>query len=213
MKTIVFIARHSEPFRKLIGEYNSNEIEQIRNEKNPLSVNGEKKALQMSEYKELQDIEVIYSSHYVRAMATAKYIAEKNNIKLNVDFRLGERKFGVKTMSDLPKDFYEHQFSDWNYKFQDGESLNEVKDRMTEVFFEILNKNKGKKIMIVSHGTSLTTLLSTWCNIILNKETNLRELFFNDNIFFKGNWHAPELFKLEFNNNDLIKIENIKYII
>ena len=31
--TIVYISRHSQPFRKLLGEYKVNEIEQIRNEK------------------------------------------------------------------------------------------------------------------------------------------------------------------------------------
>ena len=80
--TTVYISRHSEPFRKLIGEYNANEVEQLRNEKNPLSVNGEQYAKELSEREELQKIDVLYSSHYVRAMSTAKYIAERNNIKL-----------------------------------------------------------------------------------------------------------------------------------
>lgn len=212
MKTTVFIARHSEPFRKLLGEYNCDEVEQVRNEKNPLSVNGEKRAEKMSEYKELQDIDVIYSSHYVRAMATAKYIAEKNNIKLNVDSRFGERKFGVKTMSDLPQDFFEHQFHDWNYKLNDGESLNEVHTRMNDALLEVLNKNKGKKIMIVAHGTSLSVMLNTWCDVKLNEETSLIELYFNGDKFFEGNWNAPELFKLEFENDNLIKIENINEV-
>lgn len=85
----IYLIRHSQPFRQLLGEYNANEIEQIRNEKNPLSVDGEKYAEQMSNYSELLNIDFLYSSHYVRAMATAKYIAEKNNILLNVDERLG----------------------------------------------------------------------------------------------------------------------------
>ena len=38
--TTVFIARHAEPFRDLLGDYNANEPEQIRNEKNFLSVLG-----------------------------------------------------------------------------------------------------------------------------------------------------------------------------
>ena len=74
----IYLIRHSQPFRQLLGEYNANEIEQIRNEKNPLSVDGEKYAEQMSNYSELLNIDFLYSSHYVRAMATAKYIAEKN---------------------------------------------------------------------------------------------------------------------------------------
>ena len=103
--TTIYILRHSQPFRKLLGNYNVNEIEQIRNERNMLSVDGERLAEEMSRRNELQNIDVLYSSHYVRAMCTAKYISDKNNILLNVDERFGERRFGVNDMSELPKLF------------------------------------------------------------------------------------------------------------
>lgn len=135
----IYLIRHSQPFRQLLGEYNANEIEQIRNEKNPLSVDGEKYAEQMSNYSELLNIDSLYSSHYVRAMATAKYIAEKNNILLNVDERLGERKFGVNNISELPETFFEDQFRNWNYKLPNGESADEVSKRMNEVLLETLS--------------------------------------------------------------------------
>lgn len=208
--TTVYISRHSEPFRKLIGEYNVNEVEQIRNEKNPLSVNGEKYAKELSEREELQKVDVLYSSHYVRAMSTAKYIAERNNIKLNVDERLGERKFGVKNISDLPDDFFDEQFRNWDYKLPDGESVNQVIKRMNEVLKEIINNNKGKNIAIVSHGTALSSMLTTWCEVKLNEETKLIEIYFKGNLVFDGNWKAPELFKLEFDNDNLISIENVR---
>lgn len=211
MKTIVFVSRHSESFRNLLGEYDSNEIEQIRNEKNPLSVNGELKAKKLSEYNELQNIDVLYSSHYVRAMSTAKYIAEATNILLNVDSRLGERKFGVNAMSELPSDFFDMQIKDWDYKLENGESLNEVNNRMYEVFMEIFDKNKGKNIMIVSHGTALTTLFSKWCDIRYNEENDLLNIYFKGNFVFNGKWGAPELFKLEFEDDELVDIQNIKY--
>lgn len=208
--TKIYLLRHSQPFRKLLGEYNSNDVEQIRNEKNPLSVDGERLAREMSERKELQNIDVIYSSHYVRAMCTAKYIAENNNIKLNVDERLGERKFGVNDMAELPSGFFEEQFRNWDYKLEKGESANEVSKRMNEVLLEIINNNKDKTIAIVSHGTAISAMLKTWCNVLLNEETKLVELYFNDKLVFDGNWNCPELFKLEFDNNNLISISNIR---
>ena len=209
--TTIYLIRHSRPFRDLLGEYNSNEQEQIRNEKNPLSGDGELRAKKLSEYNELQDVDIIFSSHYVRAMATAKYIAEKNNIKLNVDCRFGERKFGVKDMSELPKDFFLHQAKDWNYKIGDGESLNEVYARMTQAFKEILNKYRNKKIVVVSHGTALTTLLKKWCAITIDENTELFKYYFKGKEFFNGKWDASELFKLEFDEkNNLIDISNIK---
>lgn len=208
--TKIYLLRHSQPFRRLQGEYNSSDVEQVRNEKNVLSVYGEKLAREMSERKELQNIDVIYSSHYVRAMCTAKYIAENNNIKLNVDERLGERKFGVNDISELPSDFFEEQFRNWDYKLEKGESANEVSKRMNEVLLEIINNNKDKTIAIVSHGTAISAMLKTWCNILLNEETKLIELYFNDKLVFDGNWNCPELFKLEFDNNNLISISNIR---
>ncbi|MEE0015296.1 MAG: histidine phosphatase family protein [Bacilli bacterium] len=208
--TKIYLLRHSQPFRKLLGEYNSSDVEQVRNEKNVLSVYGEKLAREISERKELQNIDVIYSSHYVRAMCTAKYIAENNNIKLNVDERLGERKFGVNDISELPSDFFEEQFRNWDYKLEKGESANEVSKRMNEVLLEIINNNKDKTIAIVSHGTAISAMLKTWCNVLLNEETKLIELYFNDKLVFDGNWNCPELFKLEFDNNNLISISNIR---
>ena len=208
--TKIYLLRHSQPFRKLLGEYNSSDVEQVRNEKNVLSVYGEKLAREISERKELQNIDVIYSSHYVRAMCTAKYIAENNNIKLNVDERLGERKFGVNDISELPSDFFEEQFRNWDYKLEKGESANEVSKRMNEVLLEIINNNKDKTIAIVSHGTAISAMLKTRCNILLNEETKLIELYFNDKLVFDGNWNCPELFELEFDNNNLISISNIR---
>jgi len=210
MNTIVYLSRHSQPFRNLIGNYEVREIEQIRNEKNPLSPTGEKLAEQMSNYQELNNIDVWYSSHYVRAMCTAKYIAEKNNIVLNVDERLGERKFGVNSMSELPKNFFEEQFRNWDYKIENGESANDVFKRTNEVILEILNKHKNKKIAIISHGTAISIMLSTWCDVKLNEDTKLIEIYFNGKLVFNGDWNCPELFKLTFNEDKLISIENIR---
>lgn len=210
--TIVYISRHSQPFRKFLGAYKVNEIEQIRNEKNLLSVDGEKYAEQMSNLPELLKVEILYSSHYVRAMSTAKYIAEKNNIILNVDERLGERRFGVNNISELPSTFFEDQFRNWDYKLTNGESVNEVSKRMNEALSEILDVNRDKKIAIISHGTAISAMLKKWCNIKLNEETKLVEIYFNNELVFDGNWKCPELFKLEFDdNNNLISIKNIKF--
>ena len=209
--TTVYIARHAQPFRDLLGDYCAHEQEQIRNEKNPLSVFGEQRAQAMASIWELNNIDVLYSSHYVRAMSTAKYIAENNGIKLNIDERFVERKFGIKTWDELPQDFFEHQFHDWNYKMDNGESLNEVARRMQEALQELLVKYEDKRVMIVSHGTALTVMLSKWCRLQLNETTKLIEIYFKDKLVFDGNWSSPELFKLIFDKDQLVSIENIRF--
>lgn len=137
-------------------------------------------------------------------------IAEMNNIPLNVDERFGERKFGVKNINELSNDYFEQQWSDLNYKIAGGESINEVQKRMLSAFYEVLNNNKDKTIMIISHGTALTAMLKEWCDIKLNYDKKLLEIYFNDNLVFDGNWNCPELFKLEFDDNVLLDIKNIK---
>lgn len=89
--TEVFLIRHSEQL-KINSEKNICESSQISNEKIILSISGEEKAKQLSNNRELQDIDVLWSSNYVRAIATAKYIADKNNIQINIDENLNERK-------------------------------------------------------------------------------------------------------------------------
>lgn len=210
MKKVVYIARHSKPFRDLLGKYICDESEQLRNEKNPLSVQGEIKASKMSELEQLSKVNVLYSSHYVRAMSTAKYIATKNNINLNVDERFGERRFGVNNINELPETFFEDQFRNWDYKLPDGESLNETAARIKAGLFDLLDSLEEDAAMIVSHGTALSVMLSEWCDIKLNEETKLIEIYFNNQLVFDGNWKCPELFKLTFENHELLDIRNIQ---
>lgn len=87
METTIYLVRHSEQL-KIKGDISSKDSSQIKNEKIPLSINGEALALNLSNIEELKNIDVLFSSNYVRAISTAKYIAEKNNIEINIDERL-----------------------------------------------------------------------------------------------------------------------------
>jgi len=204
--TTVYISRHSIPFKEHRGIEYINEDNLTWNKMAPLSVTGEKKAEKLSELEYLKNIDIVWSSEYVRAMSTAKYVANKNNIKVNIDKRLGERIHG-----DLTKtiDFvgYEYkQLTDINYKLNNGENQEEVRNRMLESLYEIINDNKDKNIFICSHSTAITFLLMNWCKLDLEK----KELLFKNRTIFDMNWDTPELFKLVFDNNDLISIENIE---
>ena len=98
--TTVYLIRHSEKNRNVIN-INNNDSFQLTNEKITLSVNGEKKANLLSYSSEMQDIESVFSSNYVRAVETAKYIAEKNNTNINIIKCFGERKYGIDSLDDI----------------------------------------------------------------------------------------------------------------
>lgn len=89
--TQVYLIRHAEQL-KIKNKIVKNESNQISNEKIILSVAGEKEAEKISELEELKNIDILWSSNYVRAISTAKYIAEKNNIEINIDESFNERK-------------------------------------------------------------------------------------------------------------------------
>ena len=100
-KTYIYLIRHSE---QLKIQSHIQEDSQIANEKIILSINGEKKAEKISKLEELKNIDVLWCSNYVRAISTAKYIAEENNIELNIDPNLGERKLRkIKAINRISK--------------------------------------------------------------------------------------------------------------
>ena len=138
MKTI-FLIRHSKP-GKCSFVYNNSGI-QIKNEKKKLTNEGRKYAKQFFSNKEFDNISEIYSSNYLRAYQTAKILAKKLKLKVNVVPEFGERKLGIKSWNEYPKDFEIHQFNDNDYKLEDGESLNEVRERELNALNNILNSN------------------------------------------------------------------------
>ena len=59
-------------------------------------------------------------------MATVKYFASANNLKVNIVEIFNERIHGVDSWNELPQDFELKQFNDENYKVGYGESQKEV---------------------------------------------------------------------------------------
>jgi len=207
MITTIYLIRHAEPFKIHKGIRKTNESLLLENEKTPLSINGEKMAEQWSIHNELKNIDLVWSSNYVRAMSTAKYFAHINNLKVNIDERFNERIHGVNSWDELPDNFEQQQLLDLDYKLKNGESQREVANRMYDATNELLENYNGKKIIVVSHATAIMFLMIKLCEFKNNK------LLFKNKIIIDENfvWGAPELFKLEFNNKELINLENIKY--
>ena len=132
--TIIYFMKHSEALK--YNNVSNNDSLQLQNEKWILTNNGEEIAKEKSKLDELQNFDIVFSSNYVRAIGTAKYFTTD---KINIDERFGERKFGIKNWDELPNDFEEKQFNDFNYKIGNGESINEVIKREEEALNDILN--------------------------------------------------------------------------
>lgn len=204
--TTIYLVRHSKPLK--VNNNYTNDSLQIQNEKKILSSEGEALAEKHFSNRIFNNIDCVYSSNYIRAISTAKYVAEKNNIEINIIDDLGERKFGINTWDELPNNFERKQFLDEDYKIVGGESQREVRKRMKSAIMQILNENQEKKIVIVSHGTAISFLLKEWCDIELVEEK--LQYNFNGKNIFNGYLNYCETFKLEFDNDyNLISIKNI----
>ena len=205
--TTIYLIRHSKPL-KVNNDLNSDNI-QIQNEKSSLSIEGEKIAKEKLSIDEFNNIDTIYSSNYVRAIQTAKYLSEAKNIEIKIFSKLGERKFGINSWDELPEKFERKQFLDETYKIGDGENQIEVRERMYSAITDILEHNKNKQVAVVSHATAISYLLRKWCDIsIVNDKLRYS---FNGKILLEGYLDYCEIFKLTFDdNNNLIDIKNIK---
>ena len=200
--------RHAETVEEK-GIRNTCEAFQMINEKEILSIQGEEQSKRLSNNIELQNLDVIWSSNYTRAKATAKYIAYKNKLQYNLDKRLCERKLGdledlARFMTDKEtRDPSREQLAFPEFKTRDGESANETNKRMNEFIREILEKYEGKRIAVISHGGSIKFLLLSYCKVNknLNLEYKKNELCIN----------SPCLLKMTFRQNELLNLEQIQW--
>lgn len=207
MKTTIYLIKHADELKEN-GIKNVKDNTQLINEKYILSVKGEEQSRQLSENKELENIDVLWSSSYARAKATAKYIAYRNDIEINIDSSLNERKLG--NLEDLSKwmenkscGVVQAYLQDKKWKAREGESCEEATKRVTLFLQKILKEYSGKRIALVSHGALISFLLTNWCK--LNEEMNL---VFNDKII---EIKEPSITKLSFDDQKLVTIETIDF--
>ena len=202
--TTIYLMRHSIALKNINNDCNNDSL-QLQNEKMPLSIEGEELASNISKEEELQNIDVVISSNYVRAMATAKYISKANNVNLIVNSAFGERKFGVNSWDELPSGFELRQNDDENYKIGDGESQKEVRERVYKALMKVIDEYKDKRIVIVSHGSAILGLLKQWCDVNLKNKC----ITFNDKLIIYNNIFNCTTFKLEFDDKKLVNINKV----
>ena len=212
IETTIYLIRHSVRFNSnKILQYNTNQNKTLKNEKIILSVEGERRAEILSDEKELQNIDIVYTSNCVRTLQTAKYLLKQQNLRVNIDERFDERRVG-KPNDDIVKDWWLKQYIDENYKTEGGESQKEVRSRFTDAFNDVLKANKGKRIAIFSHGYAITFFLMTWCKFKYNGIKDNLQFYYRNKKIFDKKLNAPEVFKLVFDENNSIKdIKNIEF--
>jgi probable phosphoglycerate mutase len=160
LKTMIYIVRHGETDwnlqEKMMG------VTDI-----PLNKRGEKQAEAIAQ--DLKDIpiDIIYSSPLSRTIRTATIINKHHHLPIIETPDLREREFGELEGIHYKEIQSYHaglMFSEtWNYpdyRPPGGESANDVYTRVLKFIEYILRKNKGKSILLVSHGVTIRILIA-----------------------------------------------------
>ncbi len=204
MKTIYFISNNLLKTRNVV--FPKSMTFQEAREKTMLNVKGEQLAEKITHLKNLSSLDIVYSSLYVNAMDTSKYIANQNQLDIILDSRLNERIVGELGSNEYRflKGMQEHDFS---YKLPNGESIQDVQKRMI-LFLEDLLKSDFENIAIVSHNIALLSLFVKWCNCDYNLEDHLI-LEYQDDVIFDGTFHEIDIIQVVFENQKLVSIKRI----
>ena len=175
-----------------------------KREKRVLSIEGEKAALKLAKIRGLDCVSKIYTSGYASAIGTAKYLAKRLNISVNVLSDLNERKIGRFPDGLKLSYFKDSQEHDFNYHLPEGESINDTKERLTKVINKIL-KEEEEVSAIFTHQTAINSYLMNFCETSYNLDDHL-VLNYNDNVV--SNFNSLIIYKLVYNDkNELIDIK------
>lgn len=162
----ILIVRHAET------DYNKNRRIQGWVNKN-LNSEGIKQAKKLAKRLQKEKIDVIYSSDLIRCKKTIEPYLKKNKVPIYYDKNLRERRFGIfegKKGEEYQKwKEKENPNKDLNKRVPKGESFNDVMKRAIKSFEKIRKKEKGKNILIVTHGGTKAALIISLLKIDFNK--------------------------------------------
>lgn len=182
-------------------------LEQKR-EKRILSIEGEEASRKLASNKDLQGVQVIFASPFVMSIGTAKYLAQKLELDMQIKEEIGERVLG-KLGDKKIRMISEIQENDFDYKLLGGESLNEVKNRMKHFVDKLLGQYPDKTIALFTHNVAITCLLSNWCSKGFNLDNRLI-LNYGEEAIIDGAWDGINIIELVFDGRELVSIKRKK---
>jgi len=141
----VYLARHGQSIANEQKILNSDPKIPVH-----LTELGRQQAEKLAEQLKNVPLDAIYISELIRTKETAEIINKYHNLKLQVDPRLNDNRSGF---NGRPRKEFEIAFDKAtdkpNAKFNDGESLEEVKQR-TESFMNYLKLQKYENVLVVT---------------------------------------------------------------
>lgn len=168
----------------------------------PLSIEGEKAAVKL--VKKI-DADRIYSSNFASALATAKYYSAYKDKEIKINSFLHDAKVGDMGSRNI-KMLRFMQEKDFDFKFNHGESLNDVSKRMEIVMNRIIKNNMGKNVAVFTHRRAIIGYLLPYLKKGFNLDDRLI-LSFNDKVIIDDVENDVDIIKLTWENQHIIDID------
>lgn len=157
--TTLHIVRHGETewnvLKKMQGQHDS-----------PLTSRGRSQAITFKQHF-TDPIDVAYSSPSGRALETASIIMNGETDRVQTAAELLEINLGIwegRTLSDVKETFPQEYKHFWEnparFQVDQAETFRELQDRSVNFVANLLQSNRGKTVLLVSHTTTIKVILA-----------------------------------------------------
>ncbi|MGG0276835.1 histidine phosphatase family protein [Bacillus rhizoplanae] len=160
----------------------------------PLSEKGWQAAESVIEVLQNESIDVVIASPYKRAIQTVEGIAEHFDLSIELEEDLRERLLSLEPVEDFEKSIT-RVWENPSFQLESGESNVIAQQRGVSCMMKILQKYRGKNIVIGTHGNIMVLIM----NYFDSKY---------DFSFWKG-LHMPDIYKLTFTEDQLIQVNRL----
>ena len=166
MTRLIFI-RHGQTMWNDLGRYQGHtDI--------PLNKTGIEQAQKVAKRLGKEKVSAIYASDLLRAKQTAEIIGLEFNLPVTLSENLREINFGVwegKTYKEIELQ-YPELLNIWlsdptKLQIPNGETFSQLQTRAWASISDIINMNKNKTVVVVSHGGTISTIICQILNINL----------------------------------------------
>ncbi|MFC5528304.1 histidine phosphatase family protein [Cohnella yongneupensis] len=163
-----------------------------------LTLDGKKKAQEITKLLKDEGIDVIVSSPYARAMLTVEGLAQELNVEIKVYEDLRERHFSGVDYTISDEEFMpaiRQSFSDPDFVLPGGESTAVCQKRAIAVLKNVLEQFEGKRIAIGTHGNVMTLMMN----------------YFDSQYGFEflSQTRKPDVYKLQIENMELVEVTRL----
>lgn len=151
-------------------------------------------AKQIAKLMESEPLDVVLSSPYKRAVQTVEPIAQFFQLEVEIVEDFKERQLAAHPVADFESAILQ-VWEDETFAFEGGESNRIAQQRGIHALRNVLIQYYNKNIVIGTHGNIMVLIMNYF-----QKEYDFT---------FWSNLEMPDIYKLSFDKNELIKIQRI----